>query len=142
MHLTELRRCRWVVDLALVQLSAGKVGFALVTTLQNPLPFHQCSPSSVWCLCPDETAHMQDMFLQNRLVRLVCVFLQSLIRHRVINIAELLLEIQAFCVKFSRIREAATLFRVLKQMESGGSLSSSPVAATHEAGPDSPSRDQ
>ncbi|KAG2173736.1 hypothetical protein INT43_005156 [Umbelopsis isabellina] len=76
---------------------------------------------------PDEFMHIylsncirsceviEDRSLQSRQVRLVSVFVQSLIRNDVIKIADFLLEIQSFCIEFSRHRGATSLFQIVAE---------------------------
>lgn len=60
-----------------------------------------------------------DTYFQCRQARLVCVFLQSLIRYELLPIDEFFIEIQAFCVQFSKIREAVALFKTLNTLQKG-----------------------
>jgi len=82
------------------------------TTIALPVDFLQSYITSCIAGCSDIT----DVYLQTRRVRLVCAFLLSLLRQpsAMISMKSYIVEIQTFCIEFARVKEASTLYRMLK----------------------------
>lgn len=51
---------------------------------------------------------------KNRMIRLVCVFLQSIIKNKLINLNDVHVDIQSFCIEFSLVKEANAILKTIK----------------------------
>ena len=59
----------------------------------------------------------KDSIAQGRLVAMCCVFLQTLIRNKILKVTDIFIEVESFCITFSKVPGAATLYRLLRQMQ-------------------------
>ncbi|KAG0211283.1 hypothetical protein BGX28_008228 [Mortierella sp. GBA30] len=60
---------------------------------------------------------VEDKVGQARVVRMLCVFVQSLLRNEAITIPGYYHALQSFCVQFSRVKEVANLFQSLVEYQ-------------------------
>jgi hypothetical protein len=102
--------------------AAGSGGEAAAAAAAAVLPRSAVRVYVSRCIAACDAA-ADNAFAQNRLARLVAVFLTALIRNRVIVAGDLLLaEVAAFATRFSRVKESAALFKACKALDNGAAI--------------------
>ncbi|KYR01412.1 hypothetical protein DLAC_11507 [Tieghemostelium lacteum] len=93
---------------------------ALATSVELPSHFIPMYINNCMITCNN----IKDKARQQRSVRLVCVFIQSLIRNNIIDIKDLFVELQSFCLLYSKIsREAISLYKLINDESQSTSIS-------------------
>ncbi|KAL5039847.1 hypothetical protein RTP6_006953 [Batrachochytrium dendrobatidis] len=63
--------------------------------------------------CMNACDTIRDKYMQDRQVRLVCGFVQSLVKNQSISIQDYRVDLQTFCLSYSRVKEAVDLYRLV-----------------------------
>lgn len=88
----------------------------IVNRLTGLIPLPQDFVEQYVLNCIHSCRQKDNKRVQDRLVRLVSVFLKALVKNNTIdpkNSSSLIMELQSFCVEHSKIKEANELFRTL-----------------------------
>ena len=93
-----------------MSLNALEVVNRLASTIELPSEFLHLYILN----CIEACEKMTDERFQKRSVRILCVFLQSLVRKKKIDINEISIEIESFCIAFSKVKEATELYKICK----------------------------
>eukprot|EP00762_Andalucia_godoyi_P007926 ANDGO_01215.mRNA.1 CCR4-NOT transcription complex subunit 11 len=67
--------------------------------------------------CVASCERTPDPYMQTRLVRLLCVFAQSLLRNKIVLAQQVAPELMPFCVQFSRVADAQKLYESLASLQ-------------------------
>lgn len=94
-----------------VSFKSMQVMSTLVANVELPSEYIDMFTSHCIASCTS----IEDKGKQTRLVRLVSVFLQNLIIANHFKNEQILLELQSFCINFSKIKEAVALFKIVKE---------------------------
>lgn len=100
---------------ALIQMEVSFKSMQVMSTLvaNVDLPSEYIDTFTSHCIA--SCTSIEDKGKQTRLVRLVSVFLQNLIIANHFKNEQILLELQSFCINFSKIKEAVALFKIVKE---------------------------
>lgn len=66
--------------------------------------------------CMTSCKNIKTKFEQIRFVRLLCVFINALLKNKVLNNEELYVEIEHFCTEFNTVKEAVTVYKSIKSI--------------------------
>ncbi|CAD8119224.1 unnamed protein product [Paramecium sonneborni] len=67
--------------------------------------------------CIDFCNNIKEKQQQNKLVRFVSVFIQQMLRLKAFSTKDILTDLQAFCIEFSKVGEVSKLFKLVKGQE-------------------------
>lgn len=67
--------------------------------------------------CITSCRNIKEKYTKTRMIRLLCVFMQNLVKNKIITGGDLLIEIQHFCNEFSNIKEASNLYKTVRSMQ-------------------------
>ncbi|CAD8092792.1 unnamed protein product [Paramecium primaurelia] len=67
--------------------------------------------------CIDFCNNIKEKQQQNKLVRFVSVFIQQMLKQKAFVTKDILTDLQAFCIEFSKVGEVSKLFKLVKGQE-------------------------